>query len=272
MVDGNRLGDVGFKYLGVPYSTMDCQAFVEQCLRDCGLNMNLAGSNAWYREVMSHGAVMTPEECVRQLGCVPAGAFLFILEHDGKEPEKYKPDGLGNASHIGICTIPRGEGAIHSSASKGCVCESKFAGKTIKNGGWNMVGLYDKVAYDYGGKPEPEPAPTPEPEPSPAPEPQTMTAEVWAANGSPVNLRKRPSKLGALVERIKVGEQVEVMEYGDTWCKVRWRNKTGYMMTEFLIFDDDDGEELYTVVIPDLTREQANAIQEKYPGAIISVG
>ena len=118
MVDGNKLGDVGFQYLGVPYSQMDCQAFVEKCLSDCGLKKDLAGSNAWFREVYKNGAILTPEECVKQLGCVPKGAFLFILEHDGKEPEKYKPDGLGNASHIGLCTIPRGEGAIHSSASR----------------------------------------------------------------------------------------------------------------------------------------------------------
>lgn len=39
MVDGNKLGNAGFQYLGVPYSRMDCQAFVEQCLRDCGKNI-----------------------------------------------------------------------------------------------------------------------------------------------------------------------------------------------------------------------------------------
>ena len=150
MIDGNKLAGVGFAYLGVSYSKMDCQAFVEQCLRDCGLNKNLPGSNAWFREVYQHGAIMTPEECVRELGTVPPGAFLFILEHDGKEPEKYKKDGLGNASHIGIVT-GRGQGAIHSSHSRGCVCESKFQGKTIKNGGWNRVGLWDQVVYDYGG-------------------------------------------------------------------------------------------------------------------------
>lgn len=161
MVDGERLGDVGFKYLGTPYSVMDCQAFVEKCLSDCGCNKNLAGSNAWYREVMQNGAVMTPEECVKELGCVPKGAFLFILEQDGGEPSKYKGDGIGNASHIGIVTMPRGEGAIHSSASKGCVCESVFKGKTIKNGGWNRVGLWDKVSYDYGGGGVPAPEPPP---------------------------------------------------------------------------------------------------------------
>ena len=147
MINGKALAEAGFSYLGVSYSKMDCQAFVEQCLRDCGLEKNLAGSNAWFREVAAHGAVMTPEECVRQLGTVPSGAFLFILAQDGGEPEKYRKDGLGNASHIGIAT-GRGEGAIHSSASRGCVAESRFRNKTI-SGGWNRVGLWDRVSYDY---------------------------------------------------------------------------------------------------------------------------
>ena len=61
MVDGEQLGNVGFNYLGVPYSVMDCQAFVEKCLSDCGLKYDLAGSNAWYREVAKNGWVGTPE-------------------------------------------------------------------------------------------------------------------------------------------------------------------------------------------------------------------
>lgn len=147
MVYGKKLAEAGFKYLGVSYSKMDCQAFVEQCLRDCGLEKNLAGSNAWYREVAAHGVVMTPEECVERLGFVPAGAFLFILEQDGKEPAKYRKDGLGNASHMGIVT-GRGEGAIHSSASRGCVAESRFQNKTVRNGGWNRVGLWDRINFE----------------------------------------------------------------------------------------------------------------------------
>ena len=148
MIDGNKLGTVGFDQLGTPYAQMDCQAFVEWCLRQCGLNKDLAGSNAWYREVMKNGTVLTPEECVKQLGKVPAGAFLFIHAFDGGEEKRGYHDGLGNASHIGIVT-EKGEGAIHSSASRGCVAESRFKGKTIQ-GGWNKVGLWNRVAYDYG--------------------------------------------------------------------------------------------------------------------------
>ena len=150
MIDGNKLGAVGFEKLGTPYREMDCQAFIEWCLRQCGLKKDLAGSNAWYREVMKNGTVMTPEECVKQLGKVPAGAFLFIHAFDGGEEKRGYRDGLGNASHIGIVT-GKGEGAIHSSSSRGCVAESRFRGKTIR-GGWNRVGLWNKVRYEGCGE------------------------------------------------------------------------------------------------------------------------
>lgn len=260
VVDGNKLGDVGFQYLGVSYHQMDCQAFVEQCLRDCGLNKNLAGSNAWFREVHNHGAIMTPEECVKKLGCVPKGAFLFILEKDGKEPEKYKPDGLGNASHIGICTIPRGEGAIHSSASRGCVAESKFKQKSI-NGGWNRVGLWDQVAYDYGE------TPSIDPEPAPEPLPEERWATVYAENGKPVNLRKKPTTAGALIDRVSCGASVEILSDMGEWCKVEWNGKTGYMMSKFLIFDEVQ-EDLFCVTIHDLPKSLAEEIANIYGGSI----
>ena len=265
MVNGNELGNAGFQYLGVPYSRMDCQAFVEQCLRDCGMDKNLAGSNAWYREVNAHGAIMSPEECVKQLGCVPEGAFLFIHAYDGGEPAKYHGDGLGNASHIGICTGTRGEGAIASSASRGCVAESKFKGKTI-NGGWNKVGLWDQVAYDYGGGTEPIPGP--QPDPGPTPEITAIVGNVPAGNRQDVNLRAKASTTSRRLERIECGQTVEVLKYGTEWCKVRWRNTTGYMMTQFLIFEDDDTQgNTYTVIIPNLTLEEADELIRQYPGA-----
>ena len=147
MVDGKKLGEVGFNYIGTPYKVMDCQAFVEQCLRDCGEKINLPGSNAWYRECIKNGCVMTPEECVKEFGTVPKGAFLFIVRDvDSKTPEQYRHDGYGDAKHIGIVT-QKDKGAIHSSESKGGVCQSEFHNKTIKNGGWNMVGFWKKVKY-----------------------------------------------------------------------------------------------------------------------------
>ena len=222
---GSELAKAGYKYLGIPYSKMDCQAFVEKCLSDMGININLAGSNAWFRECRSNGFVGTPEECKAKYGLIPPGAFLFILKHDGKEPAKYKGDGIGNASHIGIYT---GDGAIHSSQSRGYVCQSKFAGKSI-NGGWNYVGLWDRI--DYGLK-----------------EGEILTATVYASNGKSVNLRKQKSTSSDRLEAVPNETVVEVLEKGAEWCKVKYNGMTGYMMSSFLIFgtvqtdDSSDGE------------------------------
>ena len=100
-INAEEFSMAGDKYLGRLYSEMDCQAFVERVMQDMGLKMNLAGSNAWYREVMEHGWVGTPEECKKIFGGIPKGALLFIHAFDGKEPEKYRKDGKGNAKHIG---------------------------------------------------------------------------------------------------------------------------------------------------------------------------
>jgi hypothetical protein len=102
---------------------------------------NLAGSNAHWRKCVWTG---TPEECAATFGCVPGGAFVFIWEETGA-PDKYAGDGLGNAEHMGVYL---GDCALHASSSRGMVAESKFAGKTIPNGGWNRVGLSCWV--DYG--------------------------------------------------------------------------------------------------------------------------
>ena len=129
---------------GMDLNGMDCQGLAEYLLMKCGVpkaECNLAGSNAHWRKCVWTG---TPEECVKTFGCVPGGAFVFIWEETGA-PDKYAGDGLGNAEHMGVYL---GDCVLHASSSRGMVAESKFAGKTIPNGGWNRVGLSCWV--DYG--------------------------------------------------------------------------------------------------------------------------
>ncbi len=142
-VSAEEFSKVGDKYIGTSYAVYDCQAFVERMLADVGINRDLAGSNAWYRQMTWRG---TPEQCIAKFGRIPTGAFLFIVVHDGKEPSHYA-DSLGNANHIGVVTH-RNQGAIHSSQSRGGVYTSYFADATIPNGGWNMIGLWNVL--DYG--------------------------------------------------------------------------------------------------------------------------
>ena len=221
--NAEELASVGFNYIGVPYERMDCQAFVETCLKACGISLNLPGSNAWYRKMTWVG---TPTECKEKFGKIPVGAFLFILKQDGGEPEKYKSDGIGNASHIGIKT-GRGQGAVNSSKSRGGVCESKFADKAI-SGGWNRIGLWTEVDYGAEINRELEGGTG------------TVQAIVTAPSGATVNLRKEKSTGSALVDRIAIGTIVTVLDDDGEWSRIVANGKSGYMLDRFLQPADDD--------------------------------
>lgn len=265
MINAEQFAKAGDKYIGRKYSDMDCQKFYEQCAKDTGLALDLAGSNAWYRKFIQTGWTGTPEECVRTFGRIPAGATLFIHAYDGGEEKRGYYDGLGNASHIGIVTrrtgadmvretgrddMNFGDGAIHSSSSREHVCTSKFADKTIPNGGWNMVGL--SSLFDYGddinkklpggGGDDPQPEPTQEPEP----EPTETWAIVTGPNGERVNTRKGPgtnygqSKAG----KLNSGERVKVLSTEKDWSKIAcWPNGVlwyCWIKSEFLTAEDPE--------------------------------
>ena len=248
--DAVSLSWAGDKYLGRSYSEMDCQAFIERCFADVGYSRNLAGSNAWYRAMTWTG---TPEECLRVFGEIPKGALLFILQQNGKEPEKYKKDGIGNASHIGMKT-GRNDGAIHSSSSRGKVATSVFKDKTIKNGGWNRVGLLD--VFDYGksvnwvlehiGIGE---APAADPDPAakePAEGEIRMQGKVYAENGGTVKLRQKPSTSCGTYWDVPVGKEIEILEKQEEWSRISVAGRIGWMKNEFirLAGEEDPAEDL----------------------------
>lgn len=83
-------------YIGIPYEKLDCQAFVEQVLKDCGEKHNWVGSNDMWRNALSVKAKITNEMAI------PAGAWLFTWKNDGGEKERGYNDGEGNAKHVGI--------------------------------------------------------------------------------------------------------------------------------------------------------------------------
>ena len=251
----SHLALVGCKYLGVPYKTMDCQAFMERCLKDCGISKDLPGSNSWYREFKKNGWVGTPEECKKTFGIIPVGAFLFIWKTDGKEPEQFKNDGIGNMSHIGIYTNMTGEqmvemakadgdthdpakwnkgdGAINSSSTHEHVATSKFKGKSIRNG-WNRVGLWNRIDYGEAINARLGTAMDPQADSAPAAQ-ETAVARgvIFSETGTTVKLRARPSTGCALYWNIPIGDEVEVYATGD-WDRVRWNGRTGYVKSEYV--------------------------------------
>ena len=240
------LSRAGDQFLGRSYDDMDCQEFIERCLQEIGIVLDLKGSNAWYRKCQNEGWTGTPEECRKIFGEVPKGAFLFIHAFDGGEERRGYHDGKGNASHIGIKT-GRGKGAIHSSQSRGCVAESEFHDKTIRNGGWNCIGLWRRLDYGKsvnwvlehmhdGSKPA-DPADDQKKEETP------MMATVHTENGGPVNMRANPSMDERLYWEVPNGTKVEVSGHktdkkGNNWSKASTGSRSGWILEKFLVADD----------------------------------
>ena len=83
-------------YIGIPYEELDCQAFVERVLKDCGEKHDWRGSNHMWRDALSEKHKITNEMAI------PAGAWLFTIKQDGGEKERGYNDSEGNASHVGI--------------------------------------------------------------------------------------------------------------------------------------------------------------------------
>lgn len=125
-------------YLGIPYQRLDCQAFVEKVLADCGQPHDWKGSNDMWRHALSWRG--TVAECEKQFGRVPLGAWLFTVRRDGGEVERGYHDNDGNAAHVGIRVQ---DGAIHSTAGGVQMCSFPDSKR------WTHVGFCKYI--DFSG-------------------------------------------------------------------------------------------------------------------------
>ena len=123
------------------------------------------------------------------------GTAVFVLK------------GSSDRSHVGLY-IGNGE-VIEASSTQSGVIKSK-----ITNSKWAEWGELKGV--DYTGSSE-----TP-----------NSTVSSAVVNAVKVALRSGPSTNDAVLTRVDKGERVQVL--GDSWTKVTYQGKTGYMMTKFL--------------------------------------
>ena len=64
----------------------------------------------------------------------------------------------------------------------------------------------------------------------------SLKATVFCADGGKLNLRKSASATATVLKQIPNGKTVTVLEKGSRWSKVTYSDKTGYVMTSFLVF------------------------------------
>ena len=124
------------KYDGISYASLDCQAFLEQVLKDAGeKGHNWRGSNHMWREALSEKHDLTA------ISDVPAGAWLFTWKRDGGEKARGYNDNEGNAKHVGIYI---GKGTVRHSTSAGSYGVQY---DDISSARWTAWGLCKYIDY-----------------------------------------------------------------------------------------------------------------------------
>lgn len=137
-------------YVGIPYSQLDCQCFVEKVLYDVGIRKedgtpyNWKGSNSMWRNFVKWKGTIS--ECLATYGEIPLGAFLFIVKFDGGEKDRGYHDDQGNATHVGLYVSDESLQAMDSQPTGGV--------QRRKLSIFNRVALMDMI--DYRDK-DPEP-------------------------------------------------------------------------------------------------------------------
>ena len=245
----------------------DCIGMDKYSFRKNGVKFSTSGTNYSARNQVNNLRVL------HSASDLSVGDIVFKAREPGESgynlPEKYKP---GGAQYNGDLLDYYHIGTVESVSPLRIIHMTSPTAKTdTKIGKWGFVAEWKKEFISDSPSPAPEPSPEPEPQPEPEPEPAQMTAVVFAPTGTTVNMRSSPKVTAPLIERVPIGETVDVLEKGDEWSLVKWKWYKGYMKNQFLIFEDTP-QNWYTVTISGLTKEQADGLCSEYPNAEVTVG
>lgn len=231
-------------HVGYTYEEMDCQAFIEHCVRQAGGSMDYRGSND-----MARGAAWlgTLSQARAQGRLVPGAGVLIREETEANLPARYAGDGLVDFSHVGLYV---GENAltdvdkkgnarscdvVHSSATMG-----RVAGSTLSNG-WTHAMWFPEIDYgneaglgvdqgagidqgvDDGGTSVGDGLTAGAPAAG-----AERYAMVVSPDGGPVKLRKSASRGESLYWLVGAGARVRVERTRDGWSLVTALCTDGY--------------------------------------------
>lgn len=184
-------------------------------------------------------------------------------------PDRYRKGGADyderfgekNFTHIGTVTSKHPLEITHMTSPK--------PKKDTSIKGWGYFGELPWIEYEA----------TPEPPPEPEPQ-EPNTAIVVAESGNTVKMRAKPTENCDLYWDVPIGTEVIVDEWdaktdkkGQKWSRITWKDRMGYMITDFLRDEDEDPEpgKTYTAHITFLTKDKAEALIKQYPGSYMTI-
>lgn len=240
--------------VGYTYDEMDCQAFVEHCVKQAGGQMDYRGSNDMARNAAWLG---TLAQAQAQGRLVPGAGVLIREETEANLPARYAGDGLGDFSHVGLYVGPdaltdtdkngnaRSCDVVHSNGTMG-----RVAGSTLANG-WTHVMWFTEIDYgNEAGLGVEQGADSSDVADGGMDMSDELTAGtpvttlkryavVVSPDGGPVKLRKSASKDESLYWHVNPGARVQVERERDGWALIRaictdGHTRRAYMMAQYV--------------------------------------
>lgn len=234
--------------------TCDCIGLIIGAIRRAGGSWTgIHGSNYAARYEMRE---LLP---VTEAGELNLGDVVYKARTPGQAgyalPERYKNDpDQRDYYHVGVVTAVEPLEITH--------CTTPGIVRDARLGKWTYRGRLKKVDDD-GAE---------------VVENMAQTAKVTATSGSTVKMRSKPSTSDGLYWEVPVGAVVQVAEVSGDWAKVRYGDRTGYMMADFLDLSAQDAPEVggaaETVTGGELITVQRAALQAVYDalGSILQGG
>ena len=106
----------------------------------------------------------------------------------------------------------------------------------VRYNGFNGYVMSSFLAFDPTGDAEDE-----------EPESNQVTAKVVTPGGS-LNLREQPNSNAAVLRQIPRETMLPIVQRGPEWCRTEYQTVKGYVMTKFLLFNDNTQEAPETVL------------------------
>ena len=167
------------------------------------------------------------------------GEIVYKAKEPGETgydlPERYKTSGdLRDYYHVGVVTSVSPLTITHCTGVQGGIKEDNQPGQWKYGGELKMV--------DYGTQQDAV----------------LYNAFVTAVSGRTVHLRAKPNTQSTILKSVPVGATVEVLDESIAdWTKIRWMYYDGYMMSKFLI--PQEQEDVYTE-LQDIKKLLAQAV------------
>lgn len=202
--------------------TADCIGLIIGGLRLAGVKYTgIHGSNYFARLCMKYVDPIIEENDLS------VGDIVYKAKTPGQKgyalPDRYKPGGqyydgdLNDYYHVGVV----------KSVNPLCIEHCSTGGMHYDDsiGKWAYYGQCNYVDYEGGEEMK-----------------WATVVRTSDSKGDKVNMRIAPSKAGKIVEQVPFGARIEILQDNGDWCKVRFGDKEGWMMSNYIEFDGQSDE------------------------------